>query len=396
MGKEKFDAKDYDMQVKRYIELSENNRHAIAMDNLSKYNLPDYRWFIKHCHSKNIKSWNDFVDWCGFYSRSSSKEKVIDLIMKKQESLNRPLMYDDFRNRGCYDIPFTYIYKTWGTINQMKIALGLEIIQEDMISKSPSKKDFDDMCDLLFQNAKDNGMNFITRKYVDSFDKSLNYEAMNKACKKYYHIAFSEYIINNGFRIGNAGRGCVYDFEDGERVSSQFEFMFSKFLRNNGLMYNVDYFRDVKYSSFIADYNDGMNCDYLIKLNDEWVYIEIAGLIEAYKDYYYLHKEITASKKKEKYRQKLEEKEKMLKNNNLKYFVLFPCDLTGDIFMSILTNPSIELKHQIEGFRKNNIDWDKIRENGGELKYSDEIKWGRNVVIYENAKEEMDGKKNSL
>ena len=86
----------------------------------------------------------------------------------------------------------------------------------------------------------------------------------------------------------------------------------------------------------------------------------------------------------------------MLKNNNLKYFILFPCDLTRDIFMSILTNPSINLKHQIEKFRKNNIDWDKIRENGGELKYSDEIKWGRNIVIYENAKEEMDGKKNGI
>ena len=39
MGKEKFDAKDYDIYVKRYIELSENNRHVIAMDNLNKYNF---------------------------------------------------------------------------------------------------------------------------------------------------------------------------------------------------------------------------------------------------------------------------------------------------------------------------------------------------------------------
>ena len=159
--------------------------------------------------------------------------------------------------------------------------------------------------------------------------------------------------------------------------------MFSKFLRDNNLKYNIDYFRDVKYSSFIPDCNNAMNCDYLIELNGECIYVEIAGLIEAYKDYYYLHKEITASKKKEIYRKKLEEKEKMLKNNNLKYFILFPCDLTRDIFMSILTNPSIDLKHQIEGFRKNNIDWCKIRENNGELKYRDEIKWGRNVICYQ-------------
>ena len=33
---------------------------------------------------------------------------------------------------------------------------------------------------------------------------------------------------------------------------------------------------------------------------------------------------------------------------------------------------------------KNNIDWVKVRENG-ELKYSDDIKWGRNVISYEEA-----------
>ena len=33
---------------------------------------------------------------------------------------------------------------------------------------------------------------------------------------------------------------------------------------------------------------------------------------------------------------------------------------------------------------KNNIDWGKIREIG-ELKYSDNIKWGRNVINYKEA-----------
>ena len=33
---------------------------------------------------------------------------------------------------------------------------------------------------------------------------------------------------------------------------------------------------------------------------------------------------------------------------------------------------------------KNNIDWVKIRENG-ELKYRNDIKWGRNVIDYEEA-----------
>ena len=42
------------------------------------------------------------------------------------------------------------------------------------------------------------------------------------------------------------------------------------------------------------------------------------------------------------------------------------------------------LRENIEKFIKNNIDWVKIRELG-ELKYSDDIKWGRNVINYEEA-----------
>ena len=78
------------------------------------------------------------------------------------------------------------------------------------------------------------------------------------------------------------------------------------------------------------------------------------------------------------------EKEDMLKTHNLIYFILFPCDLTKDNFKNILENGSLELKKNIEKFMKNNIDWVKIRKLG-ELKYSDDIKWGRNVINYEEA-----------
>ena len=71
----------------------------------------------------------------------------------------------------------------------------------------------------------------------------------------------------------------------------------------------------------------------------------------------------------------------MLRDNNLIYFILFPCDLTQDNFNAILTDSSISLRKKIEAFMKNNIDWIKIRDSG-ELKYGDDIKWGRNIVKY--------------
>ncbi len=146
--------------------------------------------------------------------------------------------------------------------------------------------------------------------------------------------------------------------------------MFSKYLKEKGLKYNIDYFRDVKYSTFIPNYKGNMNCDYVIHIDGKIIYIEIAGILSEYKTWFYANKAISRSKSKERYRQKLFKKEFLLKSNNLIYFILFPCDLTRENFENILTNPSLELKKKIEHFYQNNIDWVKIRNTTGELDYS--------------------------
>ena len=93
---------------------------------------------------------------------------------------------------------------------------------------------------------------------------------------------------------------------------------------------------------------------------------------------------MTSSKSKETYRKDLSKKQKMFKENNIHYYILFPYDLTKDNTYNILNNDSIELRKSIESFIKNNIDWNKVSKIG-ELKYSEEIKWGRNVIDYSEA-----------
>lgn len=72
----------------------------------------------------------------------------------------------------------------------------------------------------------------------------------------------------------------------------------------------------------------------------------------------------------------------MLKENNLNYYILFPCDLTKENIHKILVEDSIALRKNIESFIKNNINWNKVSKIG-ELKYKDDIKWGRNVIDYQ-------------
>ena len=384
----KFDVKKYNEYVEDFIKKSEKLGKPITHSNLRKepFGLPDARWYVKHCPDNSITRWSEFVDWCGFIAKGKtpSKEKVTNLIYKLQEELGRPLIYDDFRGNGCYHVPIEIIREYWGTLNKMKEELGLEINQESMVGKQLTKESFDNMINDICQFVNSEGRNFITTREIDGHAEWSNADTLRRMAKKYYQSNLQDLLTRKGISLGKQGRGINFDFEDGEHITSQFEYLFSKYLKDYGLKYNVDYFRDVKYSTFIPEYKNNMNCDYVIHINGKTIYIEIAGIIEAYKEWFFNDRQITNRKSREKYRLKLLEKQKMLRDNNLIYFILFPCDLTHDNFKSILTDGSISLRKKIESFMKNNIDWVKIRDNG-ELKYSSDVKWGRNVIDYEEA-----------
>lgn len=332
----------------------------------------------------------DLVDWlemCGYtltdgekyeirtrggQSQDLSKEDCINIIMRMQSKLDRPLEYKDFKNPKIDEIGITIIKKYWGTLNKMKEALGLEIIQESMVDKQLSKEDFNKTVQNIIDYLHNENRDFITTREINDNKNWSTYGTLDRMCKKYYGKKFINYLSSYGIAFGNQGHGLNYDFEDGEHVSSQYEYMFSKFLKESGFEYNKDYFRDVKYSTFICDYIGNMNCDYMIYINNKVLYIEIAGILGDYKTWYYDDKEINYSNSKEKYRLKLKEKECLLKEKNVKYFILFPCDLTKENFKNIIHNPNLDLKHSIEDFHRSNIDWIKVRKIG-ELDYSKDV-----------------------
>lgn len=386
MTPRKFDISKYNNYVNDYIRMSEQQDCPISSDKLRFFNLPDARWYVKYCPDNSVTKWSEFVDWCGFIAKGKtpSKEKVVKLILQLQKELDRPLMYDDFRGNGCYHVSIEIIRTYWGTINKMKEELGLEIIQKSMIDRHLSKEEFENMLSEIRNYVISDGRNFITTKEINSNDRWVAAQTLRRYANEYYNKSLSGIFEDYGISLGKQGCGIIFDFEDGEHITSQFEYLFSKYLRNYGLKYNVDYFRDVKYSTFIPDCKNNMNCDYVIHINDKIIYIEIAGIIDAYKEWFFNNKPITNRKSREKYRLKLLSKQKMLRDNNLVYFILFPCDLTQDNFNAILIDGSISLRKKIESFMKNNIDWAKIRHKG-KLEYGDDIKWGRNVINYEEA-----------
>lgn len=378
-----YDVKEYDYWVNKFIEQSERYNRTIPEPQLKDYGLPYYVWYIENCPDKNVTSWAKFVDWCGFFNRrGSSKEKASKLILQKASQYDRPLMYDDFRNTGCYEVPLNYIRTHWGTMNKMKENLGLEIIQESMIDKVLTKELFDEKISNIIEICNEKYDGIITDRILDeSDDFDCSSSQLRKYCYKYYNMALNDYFKQCGLLPGNAGCGLIFEFDDGEKTKSQYEYLFTKLLRKNGFRFNIDYKRDVQYKTF-SKCEKMLNCDYVIFYNDRIIYIEIPGIIEKYKEWYYGNRKITASNHKDKYRIKLKEKEQLLIESGVEYYLLFPSDLTQENLDAIL-NQEDRIKEKIESEHRHNIDWDGVLEVG-ELIYTDELNKHHNKKILYN------------
>lgn len=214
-------------------------------------------------------------------------------------------------------------------MNKMKKELGLEIIQEDMVCKHVSDfniiiDEIKYICDLVYdtENRKT-----ITTKDLHNLNRlNLNRQSFSKYCKE-NNTTTREIIKDYGFELQKEGNGLVYFFDNGEKTVSQYELNFSNKLREYGYIFNKDYFRDVRYKDFIKGYDDMMNCDYIIYINDKVVYIELAGMLGGKDEVRYKENTELRSKSKQKYADKLRRKENMLIKQNLNYFILFPSDL---------------------------------------------------------------------
>ena len=323
-----FKGRDYELFKQKFIDESNKLGRPLKFRELvnNSYGLPSSRWFITNCPNNGVKNYNQFIEWCGFKPNENiSKGMAIQIILDMQSRITRPLMQDDFNNPKANEIGIRVIYRIWGSFNAMKAELGLEIIMEDMVNKSRNFKtlqmDIMKLCKNIYE--KEN-RKIITLTDIDKNEDTLSSQTYTSIFKQ-NNTTLREFLKSIGFSMVRAGRGLNYMFEDGEKVKSSYEYEFSRYLRETlGLEFNKDYVRDIKYKTFVKDeYKRRLDCDYIINYQGRTIYIEVTGLLRDYDKYYYEDR-IINSKSKEKYRIKLMEKEKMLKENNLEYYLLFP------------------------------------------------------------------------
>ena len=334
------ESKDYDLYVKRFKEISDRVGHALVQKELfnNEYGLPNPTWFVKYCPDKNVKTYDDFVLWCGYESNKLKKddELVGQKLIELEKKLGRHITKYDItlENVGFTEIVVTRIY---GSLNKAKEKLGL-------LPTPPSAQPlpfeyYRNELDIILDNIKSH----TDRKYISWGDieseinnpKHLEHKTLTKSFKR-EGIDIFAYIKSKGFMMNPSNFSFHYTFDDGECVVSSMEYEFSSYLRSLGFEYKKGYYRNILYKTF-SDEQSKMNCDYKIMIDGTPLYVEIAGIIYNCKDDSWRDHKF-ASKKENEYRDKMIKKEKRLIESGQHFLFLFKTEMFNDEYKTILQN----------------------------------------------------------
>lgn len=339
--------KNYDLYVKRFKEISDEIGHALCGNELlnNKYGLPNPNWFVKYCPDKNVKSYDDFVIWCGYESNKLKKDKelIVATLTNLEKELGRPIIREDISYEKT-GFSMIVINRMFGGLNKAKEEIGLlpTPLDTPLHPFEYYKKTLLEAINNLYAQT---GRKFFTWQDLESglyHKNNIEHKSMTKAFKREGLDIFA-YIKNLGYEMNPNGFSFKHTFDDGERVVSTMEYDFSNYIRSIGYKYNESYFRDVMYKNFTnLDKSRKTNCDYCIVLeNGQNLYVEIAGMIHnpnnSWKEIKY-----TYLKHKE-YQEKMIFKENLLISNKCNYLFLFPEDMQDKKYIKLINDKIMEI-----------------------------------------------------
>lgn len=322
---------DFNVYLQKYKEVSERLGRAPLEKELTKNNwgLPSANWLVKNCLEPSVDSYDKFVVWTGCHSNKIkrwTKDEVVSSLKSYEQKINRGLKKSDITPEN---VGFSLI-----VINRLFGTFGNAIAECGLSKYIPDKKPLSHykavLKDVVCDYRRKGEMTYISWSDIESGvygDTTYNHKTFRKVFENHGEN-INAFIKSCGCMLNSRGVGYRYTFDDGEMVRSNLEYKYSKFLRGLGFMFNRDYFRDVKYRNFSYE-KSRIDCDYVVANGDNRIYIEIAGMMYKPKQsnwriYNY------PSERANTYRDTILKKEKILKNINVSYLILFHDDFEND------------------------------------------------------------------
>ena len=333
------ESKDYNLFLQKYKDKCNEIGRALTIKELvnNTYGLPSAKWFVDNCPNKDIKMYDDFILWCGFESNKikRSRDEIAQELIMLQDKLSREITMNDIKSDN---VSFSAIVLTriFGGLDKAKRELGLIRINK-VADRDKTFEDLKQDLETILLSIKNiEGRNQIVLKDISQTTYINNPSNANryKTQFKNHNEDFYKFIESYGIKVATNGNGICFRFKDGELTKSFLEHKLSQYLRNElQLVYNENYFRDVKYSTFVKT-DRRIDCDYMINYNGKQYYIEISGMIKpSYKEKW--RETDFKSKGKNEYKDNMILKEQLLKDNNCSYFIWFSDDINKEVYRKI-------------------------------------------------------------
>lgn len=330
MAYKKYYEENYDYYVEKYKKISNENSHALSKRELKEYDLPDNKWFVKHCPNDNVMSWLDFIQWCDLIPKTvgkgdiKNKEKYSNILLDYEKTLGRPLKASDI-NINTVGFAYDVIKKMWGGLINCKKEIGLK----PCVSQPCHSIDYyDNKMQIALRNiySKTHTYNICWDDFIRYKGIGFDTKTVKKICQL-KNINVCDYFKEYGFTlVQKKGMGKSVILSDDEVCLSMLEQKFSIFLREN----NIPYKRDVKYINIDNSITKKKcSCDYVI---DYKYWIEICGMLTTTSNNW---KNIECRDKiKEDYRKRLLFKENILIKNSIPYLFLFKEDFNNNAYIN--------------------------------------------------------------
>lgn len=119
---------NYDFYIQKFIKTCKELGRTLTGRELTNnsHGLPNANFFIKYCPSTSVKTYTDFVKWCGLIPsvKYFDKEMVGQNLIKLEKDLQRPIKVTDIVPDNC-GFSYQLVTKYYGCLTNAKQELNL-------------------------------------------------------------------------------------------------------------------------------------------------------------------------------------------------------------------------------------------------------------------------------
>lgn len=329
--------RDYDIFLNKFKLYSQELGRALTSDELvsEKYNLPSVKWFITYCPDKSVKTYSDFIRWCGFEPTKKvwTKDEVAAALVNYEKRTGRNITVSQI-NTDNVGFSMIVVNRLFGSLGNARDEIGLLPVVPRNV-KSPQHY-IDVLTDVVLDYRDTTGSPYITWRQIESGNygkQTYNHKCYTQNFNRAGVDIFA-HVKSLGCTMNPTGFSSSNILDDGELVRSEMEFEFTSYLRSCGLQYQIDYDRDVRYKTFSSTTRK-IDCDYVLHINNSLIYIEIAGVLCRPRTENWFEYEF-CDEKQNTYRDNLLEKMRILESMGLEYYFIFKNDMSSGAYKELV------------------------------------------------------------